>query len=896
MEKSIINMVEDITKMSEIKIVAVKCIEDDVVYVENGGLGNLITYPKGYDGVIEISFSNNKSENIPLNILEKLLNDSASKANFEKYKTLSLVKNILLEDIDNLKEMEYGFSRLVSYKDVTDYNFNNFEKIEQSSLTSQGLWITNGVRDIELEFDEEFLNFISKTRKKLEGEDKKIVAKAFFNKKDNQTLDEPIEFDVKKKNNSQYVIKLDTDKFLNSFEGTDSSYSFYGYVEVQIRQEALGTRDEMVEYSFSFPFEIKMNDPRLTKTHVKTDQVSIDFGTSSTCIAIDGGKKLLSFNDNPKGMDDYENMTALIIYNWQSIYTSWKRSNSTIPYMLRSKEEADNVSIKSGHFNYGDTIKWELENSPDAKTMDAIITKLKSLPAKFENSPFHKEDIIPFDGWKNKLYLTDKIENENEETLNPIALYGYLIGRSLNLQVKDKIYTRYNLTMPVNFNKYKRERLQESLEYGLRRSLPSVLKDELEVKTSYEESVALLGAAKKLKHLKPSLGKEASLFAVFDFGGGTLDFAFGLYRKSSDNENIAVFENEENKYKNVIEIFKTDGLLSGGETLIESLSWNIYKDNRELMEENKIPIFVPNDEEKIANYPSNLFGDRHIDHVNLQSINETFSREYFIDNKFSKTKVELFSIDGSTHELELSSLNEERVNEFLEEKISSMVENFKNIIESTFKDKLSILEKFGFDDFNIDDVKVLQAGNTCKAKWVKEAFEKFFDSQNNIIFINDEKKEITPKNAVAKGGLMLNGVGIYNHTKVDSDLMPLDRYIWDISLLEEEGEDAEPVFKQGDNSKSEYRNIARISENTFYVYFSQSSQLEDEDDEELEKHNIVIPEHLMEDGKYSIWAKPYDANFIECILSDVKGENMDDSKRMILDLSSGETITGEGIK
>jgi hypothetical protein len=86
---------------------------------------------------------------------------------------------------------------------------------------------------------------------------------------------------------------------------------------------------------------------------------------------------------------------------------------------------------------------------------------------------------------------------------------------------------------------------------------------------------------------------------VFDFGGGTLDFAFGLYRKASDNQEEIVFEDEAEKYNSVIEIFKTDGELIGGETIIESISYQIYQDNKEIMKENEIPILVPPHEQKI---------------------------------------------------------------------------------------------------------------------------------------------------------------------------------------------------------------------------------------------------------------------------------------------------------
>jgi len=886
------------------EITKIVCELDKVFYQEEGNLGELIMIPAQYTGRVHITL-NNKTTQLPIEVLKKVLNTGDSKSHYDQYPDLARIKEILKDDSDNVKEHSYDFGKLLSYKDITDYEFNNFEKIEQATLTSDGLWIGNGIRKIELEFDSEFNNFIACARKKSEDEDRKISCGAFFDKKNNDTLEKPIEFNIQRHGKVFFVL-LDTDKLMEYFTDSIATHTFYGKIKITIKQEAMGTRDEKVAYSFYFPFEIKMKNPKLSETHQSTEQIAIDFGTSSTCVARNKGKDLLSFNDNPTGILDYENMTALILYNWKSIYASWQSSNSTIPMMKRSKHEADEIE-KDDQFNYGDKIKWELENVPTARTMDAIITKLKSLPAKLENNKTQKEEVIPFDkdSFKNKVYLTDKVEDESDEILNPIALYGYLIGRSLNLQIEDKIYTQFNLTMPVNFNTYQKERIRASLAYGLKRAIPKGLKDALVVKNDYEESVALLGVAKRLKHLKPENGKEAALFAVFDFGGGTLDFAFGLYRKSSDEENIAVFEDEENRYDNIIEIFKTDGELVGGETLIESLSYKIYKDYQEIMKENKIPIYLPDGEVALKNYPKNLFGNRHIDHVNLKSLNETFSREFFIGKGeeeegkkkkggFSKTKVELFPIDGKNgKEIDFSELKEESAEEFLDEKIDAIVKNFKNIIEETFQHNLERIKEFGFESFNIDDVKVLQAGNACKARWIKNAFKKYFENGPNIIFLEDEKREITPKNAVAKGALMLGNIGVFNHSKIEGDtntLMPLDRYIWDFSLLEEEGDEAKATLTRGATSKLDWKSISRINNNLFTIYYSAVATLEDEEDENLFHYTITIPDELLEEGKYSIWARPYDGKFIECVLGNKKGDNRDETKKMIIDLDSGEII------
>jgi len=883
--------------MVEPKITKIECNKDNVRYKAEGEFGSYIFIPKGINDSNNIDiYLDNKKSRIPISAIKKAMSNEESNIDIQKYPDIPTIKEILDNDIDHIKDDFYSFPELLNYKDITDKEFNNFEEIGKSTLSSSGLWIGQGIRYIELEFDENMKELSSDFREK----GKKVIKSAYFNKRDNDSLgEEKIEMSIKYYPDNRFVVLLDTDKIMEHFEENDKTHIFYGDIEIGIDDELEG-----IKRTFLFPFEIKLNNPAKDGSHQNTELISIDFGTSSTCVAENGGKDLVSFNDNPEGKDeDYENMTAIVMTNWGKVYNNWKKENNTMPHLKRFKKEEgryiNDANISNEWFDYGNNIKIELENDPSAKTMDALIQGLKSLPAKLEDSNEQKDSIKPFDDFKNLLYLTDKIEEENDETLNPIAFYGYLIGRSLNLQIKNKIYTNYHLTMPVNFNKYQKDRITESIEYGLKRAIPKPLQEKLEVTTHYEESVALLGAARKAKLIQAKRGEKPDLFAVFDFGGGTLDFAFGLYRRAFEEPELQVCDDEDNKYRFVIEIFKTDGMDIGGELLIESLSWKIYEHNQDKMKEHKIPILVPKHETPLRNYPANLLGDRHIDRVNLKSFNETFSRPFFInEGEIDRDKVSLFNINEDIAPVEINIPTDE-LNMDLDKKMSKVVNNFKKILETTFKEYEYRLKDLGYESFNIDDVKILQAGNTCKAKWVQEAFEEIFGDSANIDMIKEEDKlHITPKNAVAKGVLMLENVGVYNYSKKGSTgkNMPLDRYIWDIDDVEEEGADAEAIFSHGDNENSEYKIIGRKQKNMIKIYYSKVSTLEDEYDENLFCHNIVIPNEVMENGKNDLWAKPYDRHYIECMFGNKKGENLNETKKFIIDLEKGEIILGEDMR
>ena len=66
---------------------------------------------------------------------------------------------------------------------------------------------------------------------------------------------------------------------------------------------------------------------------------------------------------------------------------------------------------------------------------------------------------------------------------------------------------------------------------------------------------------------------EKVLYAIFDFGGGTTDFDFGVFRGAKDIR-------EEARYDYVIEHFGSEGdKYLGGENLLELLAYEVFKAN-----------------------------------------------------------------------------------------------------------------------------------------------------------------------------------------------------------------------------------------------------------------------------------------------------------------------------
>jgi len=868
-------------------------------FKQSGEIDRIRCFDLEDDDKLIISFKNENPLKIKYKDLKRALNNETADL-YKTHKSLNTFMEICEGDIDFVKDLkevdifkDIEFPELLDFEDITDNLFNEFENIKKVTLESEGLYIGNGIRYIKLDFNDSV--------KKLRN--KKASIKLVINRKDNDFIEE-LHFPIvlRRKNRrlkesetdeSFFVLDLDTDKFLSFFNKNEEEALFSGYISI-----SFDIGNEI--YEFEIDFEIKMINPLF---YLENMPAGVDFGTSSTCVAINKGRELVAFTDNPKDIKDYENATSIIIFSWKKIYEQWINRNVTIPHFNRSdsskhaEEVLENKNYYKEHYNYSNYIKKELKEAPNSKTINAIISEIKLLPEKLEDDRNNKDKFIPFDKeFKKVVELTDNIEEENEETLNPIALYGYLIGRSLNTQIRHKIYFNYYLTMPVKFSSSQKQALISSLEYGIKRALPIWVREKVKVVEKYPESVALLGSAKKMKYFQlKDIEEEAIPFGVFDFGGGTLDFAFGIYRKSVRDER-AILENEA-RYRDIVELFKIDGMeYVGGERIIERLAYVIYEHNKENMKDLEIPIIVPQGEEELNPYPQNLLSKSHIAKLNLKNISEKITRRYFIESAVDNSiSVELFSIhsDEETLEIELQ-IPEEKLYEKLYEILEKAVENFKYILIDTFKSYKKRLMEFGYEDFDVNQVKIFQAGNASKNRVLQEIFKNKFKEHPNIIFLEsddeNQMKKITPKNAVARGVLFLEGSGYYYYQANESGKKGLDRYIWFFEDIEEEGSDAKPKLKKGDTANKDFEIISRISDNVFEVCYTDMAYVENEDDENLQFVTFVLDGIDIGDY-YFVYAKPYYDKYLEIRFGD-EGEIDDNS--YVIDLDKGEFVKEEG--
>lgn len=199
-------------------------------------------------------------------------------------------------------------------------------------------------------------------------------------------------------------------------------------------------------------------------------------------------------------------------------------------------------------------------------------------------------------GADEKQNFRDLIEDFSLESFtnctdfNPIEIYAYYIGRCIN-NMHNGVFLKYFLSYPIKYEKHQAEKIRESFEKGLKKSLPRhVFDDEKTAKTfkvelrASEPCAYAISALKSYGFFKSEKLDKPVYYGVFDFGGGTTDFDFGKWEKSASPKfayKMTHFSSGGDKYL-------------GGENLLELLAFEAYGQNFQTLKEKDIAIAKPN--------------------------------------------------------------------------------------------------------------------------------------------------------------------------------------------------------------------------------------------------------------------------------------------------------------
>ncbi len=250
----------------------------------------------------------------------------------------------------------------------------------------------------------------------------------------------------------------------------------------------------------------------------KTGIVAIDFGTKSTTASYidkNGNYCLLSIGGDVDavGLEKYENPT-IVEFRHKEKFLKDCNALSHRPFTEHDDMEVAHEAQKS---------------FTDAKGNDLyrFFSKLKQWAGADEKQNFRDyEENFSLESFA---HCTD---------FNPIEIYAYYIGRCIN-DMHNGVFLKYFLSYPIKYERPQAEKIRESFEKGLRKSLPRyVFDDEKTAKNFKVELRASEPCAYAINALKSyGFDKAAKLdkpiyYGVFDFGGGTTDFDFGKWEKA----------------------------------------------------------------------------------------------------------------------------------------------------------------------------------------------------------------------------------------------------------------------------------------------------------------------------------------------------------------------------
>ncbi|NHA16556.1 hypothetical protein FBF47_01975 [Helicobacter pylori] len=440
--------------------------------------------------------------------------------------------------------------------------------------------------------------------------------------------------------------------------------------------------------------------------------VAIDFGTKSTTASYmdkTGTYRLLSIGGlvDDTSLTKFENPTIMEFRHRKKFITEYNALDHR-PFTEKNDIEVAHEAQK---------------NAAGVKGNDLyrFFSKLKQWAGADEKQNFR--DLIedfPLESFTN---CTD---------FNPIEIYAYCIGRCIN-NMENGVFLKYFLSYPIKYEKHQAEKIRESFERDLKKSLPRhVFGDEKTAKTFKVELRASEPCAYAISALK-SYGFDKSdkldkpvYYGVFDFGGGTTDFDFGKWEKSASPKflyKMTHFSSGGDKYL-------------GGENLLELLAFEAYAKNFQTLKAKDIVIDKPNyDAINEQRFGSFMQKSREV-RLNLQEIASTlrpFLENLDADIIEAIEENEEFSIEGFEKDFKTMLLDRNGVETECDLKVDC-----KEIL-SLLKDKIDdgVTNFFaGFSKVmaeNIDDqcraFHIFLGGNASKSVLVKQAFENAKENQ-----------------------------------------------------------------------------------------------------------------------------------------------------------------------
>ena len=579
--------------------------------------------------------------------------------------------------------------------------------------------------------------------------------------------------------------------------------------------------------------------------------VGIDFGTKSTVVVyqkdkttimpmrISGGKLNKKVDDT-----DYENPTVIEFRNVENFLEKYNEKDG------RPNTRWEDVMVS--HTAFGN-----LTDGP-SEYFTSIISDIKQWTTKEKEKHYLKDRT----GSEYTLAPYLKLDENDENYIDPVELYAYYIGSYINTMTNG-IYLEYLLSFPVTYEKAIREKILKSFEKGIKKSLPIQIQEDeklmkkFKVKHGANEPAAYAACALKNFKIEPKDKDDKVYYGVFDFGGGTTDFDFGIWKLAED----------EDMYDYELEHFGAGGdKYLGGENIIKELAYKVFTENSDMLLKKRIQYIRPENYDELKGEGALVNNDSSIAKLNtrilaeiLRKIWENSATEdmsvikppYLYDTHGEKIGM------GDDKQLSLNTLEDE-LKSLIREKIDKGINNFFIKLEDAFKDE------------DAKEINIFLAGNSCKHPFVNEIFAEYQEKMKDKIKLNlydlkaieglkekDSTKVMpTGKTGVAYGLIYSRKGGRIKVTNRDEK----ENMANEVNFKFYIGNNKRDLFNTvlSPNSKYEkFEYFGKVTSDTFEIYYTTLPEAQT-GKMEIDKTNvkrISLNEEYDEDEEYRIYIK-----------------------------------------
>jgi len=465
--------------------------------------------------------------------------------------------------------------------------------------------------------------------------------------------------------------------------------------------------------------------------------VAIDFGTKSTVVVYQKDREnILPMRISGEKLNrevrntDYENPTVIEFRDIDKFLKGYKAK------IGRPDTKWEDITVSHNAFR----------NLVEGTNELSIISNIKQWCAS------KNENIVIVDRKGKEILLPPYLElnEKSKDYLDPVEIYAYYIGSYINNMING-IYLEYYLSFPVTYEKVIREKILKSFEKGIQKSLPIEIQEDedlmkkFRVRHGANEPAAFAVCALSKLEIEPKNEEDKVYYGVFDFGGGTTDFDFGIWKYSED---VDLYDYE-------LEHFGAGGeRYLGGENILKELAYKVFSDNSSNLRKNKIQYTRPEWYAETVGEEILVSKTREA-RINTRRLME-YIRTIWEDEGKDRERIDiincpLFDTNGNFNAMELI-INEDELKSIIRKKIEKGIKNFFIKMEDAFKGE------------DLKEISLFLAGNSSQYPYVEEMFksyeEKMKDKIKLIVYdsnafknIKDKDKKIIPtvKTGVAFG-------------------------------------------------------------------------------------------------------------------------------------------------